>query len=184
MSKIKINYNNEKISDLYYYDATSPSGLRHRTNNKTNNYLNKRYIGDPAGSIRKNANSVVWIVKIDGIAYVAHRIVWVLVHGTIDDDKIIDHIDGNPLNNSIDNLRLTTQTVNNRNHAKQSNNTSGITGVRLEGNRWRVQWNDQNTGIQKSKSFNISKYGDNALKMATDFRDKIIKDDYSKRHGK
>jgi hypothetical protein len=184
MCKIKVDYNDKLIEDLYYYDPSSPSGLRHKIDNKSKNPTQKRYKNDPAGCIRKNTKSTIWVVKINGVALVAHRVVWKLVHGIISDSMVIDHLDGNQLNNSIENLRLVTQAVNNRNHKKQINNDSGETGVRLEGNRWRVQWNDPITGSQKSKSFNISKYGNSAFDLAVEFRRNIISTNYTSRHGK
>jgi len=42
---------------------------------------------------------------------------------------VIDHIDGSPLNNKKENLRICNSKENNRNHKIQSNNTSGATGV-------------------------------------------------------
>jgi hypothetical protein len=43
--------------------------------------------------------------------------------------KVIDHIDGNGLNNTRKNLRLVSAMQNRRNTKKQSNNTSGYKGV-------------------------------------------------------
>jgi len=43
--------------------------------------------------------------------------------------ECIDHIDRNPLNNSIDNLRWASKSENNMNKKKLSNNTSGFTGI-------------------------------------------------------
>ncbi len=44
--------------------------------------------------------------------YLAHRIVWTLLHGQIPPDKVIDHRDGDPSNNAPENLRLVSQSVN------------------------------------------------------------------------
>ena len=46
------------------------------------------------------------------------------------EDKIIDHVDRNPLNNRKENLRVCTQVDNVKNKSKASNNTSGVVGVR------------------------------------------------------
>ena len=42
---------------------------------------------------------------------------------------VIDHIDGDPLNNAIANLRLCTPKENSRNSITPKNNTSGFKGV-------------------------------------------------------
>ena len=63
--------------------------------------------------------------------YKAHRIIWTFLNGEIPEGIIVDHIDGNPFNNSIDNLKIKTQPDNRLNSRKHSNNTSGETGVYL-----------------------------------------------------
>lgn len=45
----------------------------------------------------------------------------------IKDDEVVDHIDGNPLNNSLNNLRVITQTLNCRNSERKL----GITGEKF-----------------------------------------------------
>ena len=44
-----------------------------------------------------------------------HRVIWHYFNGDIPDDKQIDHIDGNKLNNSISNLRCVSPSQNMRN---------------------------------------------------------------------
>ena len=50
-------------------------------------------------------------------------------NGRLDDDVHIDHIDGNTLNNKLENLRTVDRGTNNRNAARRSDNTSGVCGV-------------------------------------------------------
>jgi hypothetical protein len=61
--------------------------------------------------------------------YYLHRLIFLMHHGYL--PKLIDHIDGNPSNNRIENLRAATVSQNgcNRNAAKK--NKLGIKGLYL-----------------------------------------------------
>lgn len=84
----------------------------------------KTKIGDEAGSQRDDSRISV---RIDGKAYRLHRLIYLYHHGFI--PEYIDHIDGNPSNNRIENLRPATVKQNSYNRTKQANNTSGYKGV-------------------------------------------------------
>ena len=60
---------------------------------------------------------------------------------TDEDDRIIDHINRDKLDNRKCNLRISDKTGNNRNVGLQKNNTSGITGVgwNRQMNKWIAQ---------------------------------------------
>jgi hypothetical protein len=89
-------------------------------------------IGNIAGSLRKDGRV---LVKINDRTYGAHRICWVLFHGKWPKYEI-DHINGDPSDNSIKNLRDVSRTVNQQNRKKaQTNNSSGLLGVYLRANR-------------------------------------------------
>lgn len=61
--------------------------------------------------------------------YRAHRLAWLYVYGEWPAD-MVDHIDGNPANNAIANLRDVDTTVNQQNLRKaKSTNKSGLIGV-------------------------------------------------------
>ncbi len=81
-------------------------------------------VGDCAGGI---SGSGYKYIKIDGKSYSCHRLIFCMIHGYL--PKEIDHIDGNPLNNRIENLREVNHSDNLKNTKLQSNNKSGVKGV-------------------------------------------------------
>lgn len=68
-------------------------------------------------------------VSINNRKYKGHRVCWELVNGPIPPGMTIDHIDHNPLNNRISNLRLANQTEQKRNMPISKRNSSGVVGV-------------------------------------------------------
>lgn len=83
------------------------------------NIQNSKFAGKPAkGHLRGSIN---------GQRVYAHRVIWKLVYGTEPD--VIDHIDGDPGNNVLTNLRSGTSRDNSRNMRVSKANTSGVTGV-------------------------------------------------------
>ena len=78
---------------------------------------------------------------VSGKYYCNHRLIWQMFNGTIPDGMMIDHIDGNPANNHIDNLRIATRNQNQHNRKINKNNTSGVKGVTWHKsmNCWQAQ---------------------------------------------
>jgi hypothetical protein len=60
---------------------------------------------------------------VDSITHRAHRLIWIMHNGDIEEDLVIDHEDGNPSNNRIDNLRKVTQQHNIFNNKKSKGYT-------------------------------------------------------------
>jgi len=67
-------------------------------------------------------------VAIFGRAYKAHRLAWAIVHGEWPTGEI-DHLDHNPSNNCLENLRDVSRKENLRNRPPQKNNSSGHVGI-------------------------------------------------------
>ena len=81
------------------------------------------------------------MIKINNKSYSAHRLAWLYVYGI--HPKVIDHINGNPADNRISNLREVTLRQNCQNSKMPKNNTSGIKGVSWHkaSKKWRATLN-------------------------------------------
>lgn len=94
-----------------------------------------------AGGLR--ASGYTYIAFNDYGLLAAHRLAWVYVHGDIPEGMEVDHIDNDPSNNRISNLRLATSSQQKMNKRVQSNNRSGLKGAYYhaahKGKKWRSQ---------------------------------------------
>lgn len=100
---------------------------------------NTRYSGKLSGC----ENNGYVLLSIDNRKYYAQRIAWIIERGPIPDGMVIDHINGNGLDNRIDNLRVACKRVNALNTVKIRNNKTGLTGVvALPSGRFMAQRND------------------------------------------
>lgn len=80
-----------------------------------------------------------------------HEAVFMLLHDRpVTEGMIIHHIDGDPLNNSIDNLIELTPSQHKRIHAYMIDDP--LRGIRLHPWGWEFRWVD-NDGCRHSKSF-------------------------------
>jgi len=119
----------EKLNELFRYEPET-GRLHWRVSNT--NWVKP---GDEVGGIYSYTNKYGTIngpyfrVKVGGKEYRSHRIIYKMIHKDFDESLVIDHVDGDGLNNRPDNLRAVTQSVNLRNSVKKCNNTSGVTGV-------------------------------------------------------
>ena len=71
-------------------------------------------------------------------SYSAHRVVWKWIYGQ-EPKEHIDHIDGNPGNNRINNLREASHVENSWNQRMSRSNTSGFKGVSKYRSRWKAR---------------------------------------------
>jgi hypothetical protein len=99
-------------------------------------------------------------VCFDGKQYRAHRVAWALHYGS-NPDGIIDHINGNRLDNRISNLRIVDTTQNARNTGIGVNNTSGAVGVvwHKTAKKWvaQITVNRENKYLGLFADFNLAR---------------------------
>ena len=104
------------------YDNYFISNFGNIKNSKTNMIM-KQY-NHPQGYKLVN-------LKKDGKwkSFKVHRLVGIAFLENPDEKPMIDHIDNNPANNNVKNLRWATRNDNGCNQGKRMNNTSGYKGV-------------------------------------------------------
>lgn len=76
-------------------------------------------------------------ICIDGKSYLNHRLAWLYVHGRWPREEL-DHINGDPTDNSLGNLREATRLENQRNTGLSRRNASGFKGAffNKQYNKW------------------------------------------------
>jgi hypothetical protein len=87
-------------------------------------------VGDVVGhkyTAYKSSKRVM--TRINHKAYLVHRLIYKWHNADFDSSQEIDHIDGNPSNNRIENLRLVDHKTNMQNIRRRTDNTSGVAGI-------------------------------------------------------
>ena len=129
-------------------------------------------LGSKAGSHDKDGYI---IVRVRDQTSSIHRIVWVYHNGKIPEGFEVDHIDGNILNNRIENLRVVTRSVNCSNQRKRKDNKSGFCGVTFM--KDRLKYMAQVRGV-KLGQFNTK---EEAAEAVANYR--LSSGGFTKRHG-
>lgn len=189
-----MKYEYKDLVTRYRLDEESPSGIV---------WNQDRYAGEgylilmaEEGEVAGSPSSGYWLVCKDDEKLACHRIVFCLHNGVdLTPDEQIDHVDGNPLNNRIENLRKVANTGNSRNRRKRVDSKTGVTGVCLRANNsgrkyYQAYW----SGLDGKQKYGKRYYTDvlvdtEALQSATTDRSNAISQlnasgaGYTIRHG-
>jgi len=138
-----------------------------------NKLSSKQIIGSQAGSYSKTINRRQ--IGILGNNYRESIIIWMWHYGEIPANLIVDHVDRNPLNNKIDNLRLATRQQNCYNQFRITQNKTGFKGVSFD--KWmnkfvaRIRTNTgyKNLGRYNTKEQAALAYNNAAKEIHGDF---------------
>lgn len=123
---------------LDYDPATGIFRWRSRADRERN--WNTRRAGKLAGGeqVWRKTGAIYWVVRLDDVLHLGHRLAW-LHHFGEWPDGLLDHINGDSLDNRIANLRVCTQAQNMLNRGAQKNSKSGVKGVSPHGPSWRAR---------------------------------------------
>jgi hypothetical protein len=122
--KIKKDLNPNYLRSVLSYDSLNGEFIwKHREDRSAG--WNSRWAGKVAGTVRTDGYVAIQINKR---LYQAHRLAWLFVYKKWPVDQV-DHIDGDPGNNRIANLRQATNQENCCNGKLRANNSTGVTGV-------------------------------------------------------
>ena len=143
-------------------------------------YVNGRKKGQVAGFKHKCRTCYYWCVKYKRQRYQAHRVIWTMFNGPIPEGLQIDHINGDSLDNRIENLRLVTAEQNQKNTKLLVNNTTGISGV-----NWNKQRNKYQARINtKGNRINLGWFEDFFEACCARKRAENIDGLYTERNGR
>lgn len=163
----RLDYNKVEWGDYFYLDEDSPTGLRWLQQERP-----YRHKGDAAGYPQRTSKGNRWVVSVANHIWVVSRIIHVMLNGNFDSLLVVDHLDGDPSNNSFNNLEIKTSRGNAQNTVwcdkglprgisyKEGNNASCF----------EVNWREV-SGKKRSKTFSCKKLGEEtALSSAIAFR--------------
>jgi hypothetical protein len=118
----------ERVRDLLHYDP------------ETGLFTNRIKRGNRAGVGLLTGNRMrlgYTEMRVEGMRVTAHRLAWLYVHGEWPKHEI-DHIDGDPTNNRISNLRDVPHLHNMQNVKLRGSSTSGLPGAYRVRNRFKA----------------------------------------------
>lgn len=101
-----MGFTQQMLRDLFEYDQESGVFERKDKTAKRRAYT---------GTVNKRKHTDYAALCVNHKKIYAHRAAWIYVYGSIPDGMVIDHVDGNGLNNRIANLRVVTKAINQRN---------------------------------------------------------------------
>lgn len=137
---VPLNY----LKKIIKVDETSKTGLRWKKNNEKPKFWNKRYANKEAGFLHFSGSgrpSYRLFITYNKVSkkYYNHRIIYYLTHGFIDSEKVVDHINNNPLDNRVKNLRLCNHSENNYNRGTLRSNKLGLKNISKHKNKYIVK---------------------------------------------
>lgn len=126
MGRILEFFKSRDIHDIFEYKDGALYWKLREVKHFTDKNFNSKCGGKKAGNIMQKG---YWRIRYQYTFFQEHRLIYFMFTGQ--EPQVVDHIDGNPLNNSIENLRAADIIMNARNIKGSKNNKSGYANIRL-----------------------------------------------------
>jgi hypothetical protein len=110
------------------------------------------YAGKQAGHEILMSGKPYVFVSPSRVPYLAHRVAWKIHYG-VEPGPLLDHRDGNGLNNRIRNLRDATASQNQYNAVIRKDNSTGVKGVSFKDGRYHAAFRT------RGKRTNVGSFG-------------------------
>lgn len=120
---------------------------------------NKKFANTKAAGVKQEPDGLCYCrVSIGGKTYLEHRLIYKMLTGS--DPEFIDHINGDGIDNRIENLRSVTHSENLANSKQTSKGKTGIKGVSpsYKGFRARITINGKSVDLGTFKTVEEAKH--------------------------
>jgi len=128
MSSVHAEIIRPEIEDDNIHVVLVPISSKYYINGRS--AVNKRFYDAYKFTNFSSKNGQHMSTFIEGKHIYVHRLVWEFYCGPIPKGMMIDHIDMNPTNNYISNLRLADKSINAQNSYKPKNKYKGVSFVK------------------------------------------------------
>lgn len=165
----------EYLNECFVYDEENgiliwkERPLHHFVTYKAYKTWNGKHPNKKAGRIDRSQKHYTERVSVLKINYYVHRLIFKMMYGY--DPLCIDHINGNPLDNRINNLRSVTNKENNKNKPmikhtghigvyfnKNKKNDPWFACIQVDGKQYTKYFSSEEEAISCRKAWN-TKYG-------------------------
>lgn len=138
---VKVDITAEQLRSILRYDKNTgdffwlPKSQDVFKDERSYSSWTARFSGKLAGSFK---NGRYGRINVGGKVYFKHHLAWLYFYGSLPKEEI-DHADGNPANNKIENLRLASRMQNMHNTKVRCDSLTQVKGVQFDSGSYKAR---------------------------------------------